>query len=83
LFSFFAVATLAAVYVTAILTPQMEQLRLAGQSHSAHFRQLHGLSMAVYLGETIFILLAGLLLPHVPVNADRDQPTLAARSQSS
>lgn len=79
LFFFFAFATFAAVYVTAVLTPQLEHMRLEGQTQSTHFRQLHGMSMGIYLLEAIFVFVAGLVIPHRSRDAEeskRDQVTL-------
>jgi hypothetical protein len=65
-FSLFAFATLAAIYVSAFLVPQMERLRAAGLTHGDKFRQLHGISMGVFLLETVLVFAAGQVLPFVP-----------------
>lgn len=62
-FIFFAVAAFAAVYITAVLTPQIEDMRQRGQTVGPLFRRMHGMSMGVYLAETIAVLIAGALLP--------------------
>ena len=62
-FTLFALATIAAAYVAAVLTPKMETMRLEHQTHLAEFARLHGMAMCVYLGETILIFLAGVTLP--------------------
>ena len=61
-FVFLGVAAGAAVLGTAILTPRIEQLRLAGQTFTTEFKHLHGESMATYLTETLLVLVAGLLM---------------------
>jgi len=81
LFGFFALATVAGVYVSAFLTPELEHLRAQAATHGARFRQLHGLSMGIYLVETIFVFLAGLLLPGIG-SSKTDQPTLSDRAHS-
>ncbi|HEX4793623.1 MAG TPA: DUF4149 domain-containing protein [Humisphaera sp.] len=62
-FTLFALATVAAVYVAAVLTPKMESMRLEHRTHLPEFARLHGMAMVVYLGETILIFLAGVTLP--------------------
>ena len=69
-FSFFTLATLAAVYSVGVLTPQIERLRMQSQTHSAQFTHLHALSMGVYLLETLFVFCAGLTL-HLNHGADK------------
>ncbi|HZL36877.1 MAG TPA: DUF4149 domain-containing protein [Tepidisphaeraceae bacterium] len=59
-FALFALGALAAVYSAAVLTPKIERLRVDGQTHASTFDRLHGLSMSVYLAETIFVLGAGI-----------------------
>jgi MFS superfamily sulfate permease-like transporter len=51
-------ATLSAVAVT----PRINRLRIAGETSSAAFRALHGLSMIIYLVEVVLLLVVGLLL---------------------
>ena len=72
LFSLLALATVAAVTSTALLTPKVEAIRVEalrrGQDVSqsprkAEFGKLHGVSMAVYTSQAALLLLAGLLLP--------------------
>ena len=61
-FTLFTLATLAAVYSVGVLTPQIEHLRVLGQTHSHQFMRLHGLSMGVYLIESAFVFGAGMTL---------------------
>lgn len=61
-FVLFALAAVAAVYSSALLTPKLEHLRLLGQTHSAQFSRLHGISMSICLVETILVLSAGVPL---------------------
>ena len=57
-----AIATLLAVLSTAVITPRIEQLRVSGQTQSDQFKKMHGLSMCVYLAESIAVLVAGIIL---------------------
>jgi len=63
LFVMLAIAAAGAIAAPLAITSKMEKLRLAGQSHSAEFRMLHGQSMMVYSAEGGALLAAGLLLP--------------------
>jgi len=45
-----------------VVTPHIEQLRLAGAEHTSAFGTFHGLSMLLYLVEVLLLLVAGLLL---------------------
>ena len=65
LFACFGLATVGAVANATLLIPRMEALRLAGESTTAEFRKLHGMSMGVSLGITTAVLAATLLLPAV------------------
>ena len=62
-FTFLALASVAAALSTTLVTPRMETLRRTGQSTSPEFRQLHGRSMMFYTGEAALLLLAGIALP--------------------
>ena len=62
LFIMFAVASLGAIFNASTLTPKMEQLRLAGQSTSPAFRQLHARSMVMFMCEAVALLMAGGLI---------------------
>jgi uncharacterized membrane protein len=78
-FFILALATLAAAYVSGLLTPKLEHLRIEGLTQSDEFRRLHGLSMAVYLIETILVFIAGIALPWAArLSADRPRRTPAA-----
>ena len=61
-FTFVALAAVAAVLSTTLVTPRMETLRRQGQSTSPEFRQLHGRSMMFYTAEAAMLLLAGVAL---------------------
>lgn len=80
MFVLFALATLAAIYVTTVST-QLEQLRQVGETQSEKFRQLHGLSMGIFLLETLLVFVAGLLLPGATHRTD--QAPASDRPQSS
>jgi hypothetical protein len=58
----FALATIGAVVIATFISPRIVALQNQGLTHSASFRKMHGLSMVVYLAETIVLLLAGLML---------------------
>ncbi len=64
LFGLFALATLAAVLEPVYISGEMQRLRIAGESGSERFRQLHGRSMMVYVGEALVLLVAGVMLPN-------------------
>ena len=57
-----AAAALAALEPIAI-TSHLEQLRIAGQMHSAQFQRLHQTAGVVYTTETLILLAAGFALP--------------------
>jgi hypothetical protein len=63
IFVLFALATVAAFCSSAILTPRIDHLRLTELTHSAEFARLHGISMTVYLIETLLVFAAGVILP--------------------
>ena len=63
LFTFFAIATLLACFVTMYLAPHIELLQHQGQPHSDAFRRLHGFSMLTYTAQLAVLLVAGLFLP--------------------
>lgn len=58
----FAATALAIVQLAAV-TPQLNTLRLAGESEGELFGRLHHLSSAQYLAQTACLLVATLLLP--------------------
>jgi hypothetical protein len=62
LFVLFAIATVGAVIETTQITPRIEALRIAGETHTPQFLRLHGMSMAVYLTVAIMLLIAGVML---------------------
>jgi hypothetical protein len=63
LFSLLAIAAVQTAVNPIFVTSRMEKLRLEGQSSSEQFKKLHGISMIVYSGETLILLLAGFTLP--------------------
>jgi uncharacterized membrane protein len=56
-------ATVCAIVEAAFVARTMERLRSEGQTQTDEFRTLHGRSMMLYMGETVLLLIAGLLLP--------------------
>lgn len=66
LFTLFALATVAACVNTMYFAPKIEGLQAQGLARSAEFGKLHAASMMTYIGETVFVLLAGLFLPSIP-----------------
>ncbi len=55
-------AALMACYLTAVITPRMDALRVAGESSGPAFKQLHGQSMILFTAEAVDLLVAGALL---------------------
>jgi hypothetical protein len=78
LFSLLAVATVPAALSPMLITSRMERLRVEGQSSSAEFKKLHGISMIAYSGETLILLAAGLTLPWAMRERDDSNATGAA-----
>lgn len=83
LFAGLAIATVGLVINAAVITPRMEQIRVAGESSGPRFRKLHGQSMAVHSLQALALMLAGLTLPAAmtpPVPHDTapeaDRPTV-------
>ena len=72
-------AAFAAVSRIAI-TPRMDALVAQGQSGSPAFMQLHGMSMGIYSANILWLLIVGLLLPHLISHAIRStrQPIAAS-----
>lgn len=62
-FALFALASAGAIVSPLAITPKMERLRAAGESHTEQFMKLHGESMLVYLAETAALLVAGMVMP--------------------
>jgi hypothetical protein len=58
-----ALATIGAIAGPILITRPMEQLRSAGESGTAQFKRLHGLSMMVYVGQAIVVLIATVMIP--------------------
>lgn len=63
IFVLFAGSAIATVLIAAVITPRMETLRIAGQTHTAQYAKLHGESGIAYSADAVLLLLAGLLLP--------------------
>jgi hypothetical protein len=60
----FALSLVSAAYVTFSIIPEMEAIRLAGQSgDSPRFKQLHGRSMIFYSSQTIALFVSAIMLP--------------------
>jgi hypothetical protein len=59
LFILFAIASVGAIVNAAVITPKMEELRLAGQSSGPAFGALHARSMVLFMCEAVALLLAG------------------------
>jgi hypothetical protein len=64
LFGLFALATLAAVIETTMITPKIEAMRVASQRETPEFQRMHGVSSRVYMSGAVVLLVAGLMLPH-------------------
>jgi hypothetical protein len=64
LFFCFGLASFAAI-VAAHAATRLEGMRLAYQTHTPEFVRLHGLSMLLYLGEAVSLLIGGMLLPYL------------------
>jgi len=62
IFSLFAVASIATVVQTTLISAKMHHLREMGESSGPEFMRLHGISMAVYMSEATVLLVAGFLL---------------------
>ena len=76
-FTFMALAAVAAVLSTTLVTPRIEALRRQGQTASPEFRQLHGRSMIFYTSEAALLLLAGIALPSAVAGATVRRPAPA------
>jgi hypothetical protein len=61
-FILFALGSILAVYLAALLIPHMEVLRQQYLTHSPDFARLHGLSMGLFTAETVLVLLGGIFL---------------------
>jgi len=60
----FIISLALAAYVTFSVIPEMEAIRVAGQSgDSPRFKTLHGMSMIFYSSQTIALLIAAVMLP--------------------
>jgi hypothetical protein len=78
IFILLAGSAIATVLIAAVITPRMETLRIAGETHTAQYSKLHGESGIAYSADAALLLLAGLLLPRamrargsVPAASDR------------
>ncbi len=63
LFVLLALAATGAAVSTALITPRMDQLRIAGQSSSPRVRALHARSMQCYVAQAALLLVSVLMLP--------------------
>lgn len=60
----FIISLALAAYVTFSMIPEMEAIRIAGQSgDSPRFKTLHGMSMIFYSSQTVALLIAAIMLP--------------------
>jgi hypothetical protein len=66
-FGLLSLATVAAASSTLFVTPNIEAMRLVGETYGPAFGRLHGLSMSLYFFESVVLLIAGLLLPSMIV----------------
>jgi hypothetical protein len=62
-------AAVTATVSAVLVTPRIEQMRLAGQLDTATFRTFHGLSMLLYLIEVVLLLGAGIAMAQPTDNA--------------
>jgi hypothetical protein len=62
LFFLFALASVGTIVSSAIISPKMQSLRMAGQSSGPEFRKLHGFSMICYTGEAAILFVGGIVL---------------------
>jgi len=56
-------ATIGAVTSTTYISPRIDALRIEGRTKEPAFRKLHGLAMTLYLGQTLLLVVAGVMLP--------------------
>lgn len=70
LFVLFAVATVGACVIVMYFTPRIEMLQHQGMTQTEQFKRLHGYSMLTYVGETVALLVAGVLMPWIRPAAD-------------
>ena len=68
----FAIAAIGAIVEHAVITPRIEEMRIAGQTHTPHFLKLHGLSMCVYLAVAITLFVAGIVQSLTAKRVDAD-----------
>jgi hypothetical protein len=80
LFCMIAIAALPAALGPMLITSRMEALRLQGLSASPEFKKLHGISMLVYSGETLVLLVAGMGLPWVMRQEIEVRPEVVAET---
>ncbi len=65
LFVLLILGGLAAAGSAAFITPRIMQLRHLHQTDTAEFKRMHGLSMMIYSGEAVVLLIAGVVLSAV------------------
>ncbi|MBC8109170.1 MAG: hypothetical protein H7Z14_21465 [Anaerolineae bacterium] len=66
----FIISLALAAYVMFSMIPEMEAIRIGGQSgDSPRFKTLHGMSMIFYTSQTIALLLAAMMIP-LAISAD-------------
>jgi hypothetical protein len=64
-FTLLSLATVAAAGSTLFVTPKIDAMRLRGETYGPAFGRLHGISMSLYVAESVLLLIAGLLLPSI------------------
>ena len=81
-FFLLALASFGAVAEPIFISGEMQKLRLAGESSGPRFKQLHGRSMMLYVGETAVLLIAGIILPIAIAPPHRTSPEIAPATDS-
>lgn len=74
LLGLFVAALVLAGLSNRVISPRINAMRLAGQTHSPEFKSLHGQSMLVYVGIAGLTTVAGLVLP-AAIRPTRSVPT--------
>ena len=62
LFVGYTLATIGAIVIAMVISPKIIALQAQGLTHTPQFAKMHGLSMMVYLAETVVLLLTGIWL---------------------
>jgi hypothetical protein len=67
-----------AIVSSAIVTPEINRLRAANETHGPAFSRTHGISMVVYTAQAIVLLLAGMVMPLSPSHQSHRRAAEAA-----